>query len=259
VVNNCVFSGAHDDAINVHGTYLRVVERLPGRQIKVRFMHPQTFGFPAFYAGDAVEFVHPDSMAGYGTNRVREARMLDPKEMLLTLEEPIPDAFREKDVLENVTWNPEVEIRGCTVSRVPTRGFLVSTRRPSRVESNEFRATRMSAILVAADAGSWFESGGVRDMTIRGNRFLRCGEPVISLDPNNRVANETIHRNIRIEDNDFLLRGTTAIKARGATGLRVSGNTIRASPPADDSRSIQTLECAGVDVRDNRYPAAEGR
>jgi len=61
---------AHDDAINVHGTHLRIVERLVGRKVKVRFMHPQTFGFMAFNSGDEIEFVRSDSLATYGANRV---------------------------------------------------------------------------------------------------------------------------------------------------------------------------------------------
>ena len=58
LVRDCVFSGAHDDAINVHGTYLRVVGRPAADQIRLRFMQPQTFGFLAFNPGDEVEFVH---------------------------------------------------------------------------------------------------------------------------------------------------------------------------------------------------------
>jgi len=46
------------------------VERLAGRKVKVRFMHPQTFGFMAFNSGDEIEFVRSDSLATYGANRV---------------------------------------------------------------------------------------------------------------------------------------------------------------------------------------------
>jgi hypothetical protein len=251
VVKDCVFSGAHDDAINVHGTYLRVVERLPGRQVKVRFRHPQTFGFPAFHPGDEVKFVHWDSMASYGPNRVREARLLEPKELLLTLEKPVPAEFREDDVLENVTWTPAVEIRGCTVSRIPTRGFLITTRRPVLVEDNEFLVTHMSAILVAADAHDWFESGSVRDLTIRRNRFIRCGEPVVHVNPSNSARNDAVHQNIRIEDNQFVLRGTTCVEARSASGLRFTGNTITSDRKLDQARSIQTSDCVEVVIRDN--------
>jgi hypothetical protein len=253
LVKDCVFSGAHDDAINIHGTYLRVVERLPGRQVKVRFMHPQTFGFLAFNPGDEIEFVHEDSLATYGPNRVKEARLLAPTELLLTLEKPVPDEFRERDVLENVTWTPEVEIRGCNVSRIPTRGFLVTTRRPVRIENNEFLGTHMSAILVEDDARGWYESGCVRDMIIRGNRFIRCGEPVVHINPRNTVANDAVHRNIRIENNQFILRGTAGVKAASTRGLRVTGNTVRSEQPSDDARSVQTSGCVDVLIEKNIY------
>ncbi len=253
VVRNCVFSGAHDDAINIHGTHLRVVERLPGRQIKVRFMHPQTFGFLAFNPGDEVEFVRPDTLATYGPNRVTAARLLDPMELLLTLEQPVPNEFRENDALENITWTPEVEIRGCTVSRIPTRGFLVTTRRPVVIEANTFLATHMSAILVEDDAQGWYESGCVRDMTIRNNRFLRCGEPVVHINPRNTVANDSLHRNIRIENNEFVLRANSAVRAKSTTGLRVTGNTIRADKSLDAAQSIQTSDCADVVIENNTH------
>jgi len=253
LVKDCVFSGAHDDAINIHGTYLRVVERLPGGQVKVRFMQHQTFGFLAFNPGDEIEFVHWDSLATYGPNRVKEARLLAPMEVLLTLEKPVPDEFRDNDVLENVTWTPEVEIRGCNVSRIPTRGFLVTTRRRALIEDNEFLGTHMSAILVGGDARGWYESGCVRDMTIRGNRFIRCGEPVVHIDPQNTVVYNAVHRNIRIENNQFILRGTTSVKAASTSGLRVAGNTIRSGQGSDDTRSVQTSNCADVQVGKNTY------
>lgn len=246
LVKDCVFSGAHDDAINVHGTYLRVVEKLSDKQIKVRFMHPQTFGFMAFNVGDEVEFVHSDTMASQATNRVTAATMTDPKELLLSFEQPVPDGFRDGDVLENVTWTPEVEIHGCKVSHIPTRGFLLTTRRKVLVEDNEFVATNNSGIEVDADARSWFESGCVKDMTIRRNRFLRCGEPAIDINPRNTAPNPAFHRNIRIEDNFFELRGKIAVAARSTTGLRVSGNKVVSEMNGDAARLIQTSDCADV-------------
>ena len=101
-MKDCFFSGTHDDPINVHGTHLRVVERLPDQQVKVRFMHKQTFGFLAFNPGDDIEFVHTDSLATYGPNTVKEAKMINPKELLLTLAHPVSAEFRENDAMENV-------------------------------------------------------------------------------------------------------------------------------------------------------------
>jgi len=253
LVKNCLFSGAHDDAINIHGTYLRVVERISDRQIRVRFMHHQTFGFMAFNSGDEIEFVKWDSLATYGPNRVKEAQLLNPKEMLLTLERPVPPEFKQNDAVENVTWTPEVEIRGCTVSRIPTRGFLIATRRKVLVEGNSFFRTHMSAILLGIDARSWYESGGVRDMTIRKNRFIRCAEPVINIIPQNTVPNDSVHRNIRIEGNEFVLGGGLSIRAKSTRGLSVTGNTMYSQREINDGLTVQTNDCSDVTIKNNRY------
>ena len=45
------FEGAHDDPINIHGTHLKVMEYVSDRQVKVRFMHGQSYGFEAFIKG----------------------------------------------------------------------------------------------------------------------------------------------------------------------------------------------------------------
>ena len=155
--------------------------------------------------------------------------------------------------MENVTWTPEVEIRGCRVSRIPTRGFLITTRRRVLVEDNELLNTHMSAILLEDDARGWYESGCVRDMTIRGNRFIRCGEPVIHINPRNTVANDSVHRNIRIENNEFVLRGATSVKAKSTQGLQVIGNRIYSDRQADDDSSIQTIDCADVLIENNMH------
>jgi hypothetical protein len=252
VVRDCVFDGAHDDAINIHGTHLRVVETdREARRARVRFMHKQTFGFMAFRAADAVEFVHSDTLATYGANEVTHAEMAGPHEMWLTLQKPLPDEFRENDVLENVTWTPAVEIRGCTVSRIPTRGFLLTTRQPVLVEDNDFHATQMPATLIENDAMGWFESGCVRDLRIARNRFHHCGEPVIHINPRNSAPNAAVHRDIRIEDNTFHLRGRMAIGAKSTTGLVILGNTIHPSEPVEGDGWWKAEDCADVVVRGN--------
>ena len=252
LVKDCVFSGAHDDAINIHGTHLRV-SKVSELQIKVSFIHSQTYGFMAFNAGDEVEFIRWDSLKPYSANKIKEAKLLNPKEMLLTLEKPYPNDIKENDVLENVTWTPEVEIRGCTVSRIPTRGFLITTRRKVLVENNTFNATHMSAILLEDDAKGWFESGCVRDMTIRNNRFIRCAEPVVNINPQNSVPNKAVHQNIKIEGNHFVLRSKSSVKGQSSTGLTVTGNTIYSDPVLDDASSIKIIDCEDVHIKNNRY------
>jgi hypothetical protein len=253
VVKDCNFSGAHDDAINIHGTYLQITEQISDKEIKVEFMHRQTCGFKAFYAGDEIEFIDWETLKSHGSNRVVTSKMLSRKEMILTLEKPIPAGAELKDVVENVTWTPEVEISGCTVSQIPTRGFVVKTRRKIVIENNKFLSTYMSAILIAHDAKSWYESGYVRDLTIRNNEFILCGEPVVNIRPEITVSDGAVHQNIRIENNEFFLRNQYIVGAKNTKNLSVTGNTVVADKILGDKLAIETIDCTDVKIEGNNY------
>lgn len=248
LVKDCTMSGSHDDPINVHGTHLRVVGRPAPNQILVRFMHPQTYGIEAFQAGDEIEFVSHTSLCAYASNTVTAAKTQNDREILVTLAAPAPASIQAADVVENVTWTPSVEVRNCRISVDSCRGLLLTTRRPVLVENNTFIKTSMSAILIADDANSWFESGPVRDVTIRGNRFIKCAEPVISIAPENRTADpdKPVHSNISIVDNVFDLVGTAAIAAKSVRGLTITGNRFSAT-----DLPVTTTACTDVAVKDN--------
>ncbi|MBD2872930.1 alpha-1,3-galactosidase-related protein [Paenibacillus arenilitoris] len=254
------FVGAHDDVINVHGTHLRIVGRPSERQLAVRFMHPQTYGFAAFAAGDEIEFVRAESLLPYGRGRVEAAELTGPREMLLTLEDRPPDGIGDADVIENVTWTPEAEIRGNYFARIPTRGVLATTRRPVVIADNVFERMRMSAVLVADDAASWYESGRAADLTVRGNRFIECGgtdQAVIAILPENEEIDETapVHRHIRIADNVFETREALVLNAKTTRSLAFTGNTIRvpAGVAAEPEQAFRLIACSEVDIRNNRF------
>ncbi len=240
LVDSAHFSGSNDDPINIHGTYLRVTEKVAPQTIKVRFMHPQTYGFEAFVAGDEIEFINRETLLPYGKTQIVSAKMLNEKEMELQLKSPVPNAFQPNDAIENITWTPSVHIRNCLVEADPTRGFLISTRKPVVVENCLFKGTNMSALLIAGDVNSWFESGAAQNMTIRNNMFAQCAEPVILFQPENSKGTEDhpIHSNIKISNNYFQLRGQNAIslKSTGNVSLRnnyFSGNWGTQAPTLD--------------------------
>ncbi|WP_339819437.1 right-handed parallel beta-helix repeat-containing protein [Paenibacillus sp. FSL R7-0216] len=263
-IRDCRFAGAHDDAINVHGTYLRIVGRPAPNQLVVRFMHPQTYGLPAFRAGDEIGFVDADTLVTYGTGEVRDVRRLDPRELLLTLERPAPEEKGSRDVIENVTWSPEVEITGNHFARIPTRGVLASTRGSTLIRGNLFERMRMSAILVAADANSWFESGAVEDMVIEGNRFVSCGGEAcaaIMIAPENREAlpDKPVHRGIAVVDNHFESEGFL-LSAHSTKDLIFRGNEVRlaSSGGFDLRKAIQLEACPDAVIVDHVYHSSDG-
>ena len=254
-VENSRFVGAHDDPINVHGTHLAVTAFVAPNQILVRYMHPQTYGFQSFFPEDEVELLNAHTLLPAASFKVVEAEMKNPREILVTLNRNVPDEIRKKEnwVIENVTYTPEVVIRNNYFSRVPTRGILITTRKKVLIEHNTFFRTQMSGVLIADDARSWFESGRVEDVTIRDNRFLECGTPVIFIAPENDVNQGYVHRNIRIENNLFRMAGDKdAVVAKSVDGLEIKDNFFQTEKTGDLKELIQVKECKGVEIRENK-------
>jgi hypothetical protein len=221
-VDSCRLSGMQDDALNCHGTYLRVVRKEGDRRLLVRYVHPQTYGFAPYAAGDEIAIMNPENMREYPGNpraQVAEVERVTDKDWLITLKEPVP-TFKENDVIDNITWNPNLTARNNHVSVDPVRGFLLATRGKVLVENNTFERCAMPGILVEGDASKWFESSPIRDMLIQGNRFIGCGIEITST-VREPKPEEPVHENIRIIGNHFDGAGITA---RGVKELTVTGN-----------------------------------
>lgn len=252
-IENCSFSNPHDDPINVHGTFNEVVERISDKKIRVQFKHNETAGFPNFFEGDEIQFVEKSNMCpveGF-TATVLEIDGPDGKgkthsngkltDITLTLDKAIPaevpgqiysDAkgnLTSEYVIENITYTPSVVIQNNIFKRVPTRGILCTTSRPVVIKDNVFDGMDMASIFLESNSTSWYESGGVRDMTIEGNTFIRstANYPVIYIEPTGSANKEkTVHRNIKIRDNVFYMRNGKVLSAKSTSGISFTGNQI---------------------------------
>ncbi len=218
LIDSCRLSGMQDDAINCHGTYLRIIEKLGDNRLLLRFMHPQTYGFAAFVPGDEITVICGPKMREYPGNPRRKVVSIErksDKDWLITLDGPVPH-FAENDVIDNVTWHPNITVRNNHFSVNPVRGFLLTTPGKAIVENNTFHRCTMAAISMSADSSRWFESAPVRDVLIRGNSFIECS---VFVDPSVESVSldEPIHENIRIIGNVFDRSGVNATGARNLT------------------------------------------
>jgi len=244
-IDSCRLSGMQDDAVNCHGTHLRILEKLSGNQILVRFMHGQTFGFAAYIPGDEVAVIGHATLRELPDNPRRHVTKVEQKserEWILTLDGPVP-AFGQNDVLDNITWYPNLTVRNVHVSMDPVRGFLLTTRGKVLIEGNTFHRPAMAGILIEDDAEGWFESGPVRDMTVRSNRFINCG---IQINPQvrNPKPEEPVHENIRIEENFF---DGGNISAKSVKGLTIINNRSTAGDV-----KVSTTACTDVTLNNNK-------
>ncbi|MBQ2126872.1 MAG: alpha-1,3-galactosidase B, partial [Bacteroidaceae bacterium] len=242
---NGLYEGMMDDAINVHGTYLRVVQRLDDNTLVGRYMHGQAYGFYWGGAGDSVQFVRSDVMEITEGNRVVEIAPYDKeqlagcKEFRIKFEKPLPaDIANGKYGIENLEWTPEVYFASNTIRNNRARGALFSTPKSTLVENNLFDHTSGTAILLCGDCNGWFETGACRDVIIRNNHFVNAltsmfqfTNGIISIYPEiPDLASQTKYfhggngKGVVIENNVFETFDAPIVYAKSLDGLVFRGN-----------------------------------
>lgn len=224
-VINTKFDGSRDDIINVHGNHFKVVS-IKGNKVSVKFKHPQTYGFIGFDIGDEIEFVDSKSLIYKETNKIIECTMTDKYTTELILENPVKLGV-VGDVIENITKTAELNVDNIVADNIPTRGILVTTRKPVTIRNSVFNKTYMSAILVSDDASSWYESGYVRDILIENNVFNECKDYVINILPEAYDSlKQPVHKNIRVINNIFNMNHAKVAKIKRTDGFLFRDNTI---------------------------------
>ena len=247
---NGLYEGMMDDAINVQGTYLKVVKRVDDRTLVGRYMHGQSWGFEWGCPGDEVQFIRSNTMELVGKqNKIISIRPYDKeqtegaREFLITFQEPVDQVINEQSGfgIENLTWTPEVLFSGNVIRNNRARGSLFSTPRKTIVENNLFDHTSGAAILLCGDCNGWFETGACRHVIIRKNRFVNAltnlfqfTNAVISIYPeipDLKGQQQYFHGGpeggIVIEDNEFETFDAPILYAKSVDGLVFRNNTIK--------------------------------
>lgn len=219
------FCGAGDDCLNVHGVHFRI-KKHEGDTLLLSFMHPQTHGFCPFRTGDAVRFVSPATLLPLAEGTVKRAEPAGEYDIRLELYES-PETELAGLVAENASACPDLDFAGNSLDRIITRGLLVTTAGKVLIEDNDFRHTSMSAILVSDDARSWYESGFVRNVVIRNNRFYANKGYYVCVKPENKKHKGYVHSGIRVEDNLFDSPSSEGLYFKSAKDCIVKDNKFK--------------------------------
>ncbi len=276
---NCDFSHSLDDPINIHGSFMRVEKLIDSHTAKLIYCHHQQGGFKQFHKGDKVAFYDRKTLIGVEDERLFTVESVaEPtesescfEESAVTFIEELPKYLEEKIgnegryVAENVTYSPDVTIRNCRFSHVPTRGILCTARGKVLIENNEFYGMTMASIYISNDSDLWYESGPVRDMTIRKNTFYVLKPPIndfgnkggIFIDPitkGGKLPDEPIHKNITIDSNTFYMEHDNAVYARSVENLTVINNVIKVFDTENAEKDLQPFrfeKCRSVKLDGN--------
>ena len=245
-----LYEGMMDDAINVHGTYLKVMKRLDEKTVVGRYMHGQAYGFYWGGVGDKVQVIRSSTMERL--DEPNEIASIEPydketidgaKEFKITFVRPLDASVSGEEGfgLENLEWCPEVYFADNVIRNNRARGTLFSTPKKTVVERNTFDHTSGAAILLCGDCNGWYETGACRDVTIRENKFINSltnlfqfTEAVISIYPVIPKLDEQEqyfhggegHPGVVIENNEFVTFDRPIVFAKSIDGLTFKGNKV---------------------------------
>ncbi len=206
-IHDCHFEGQHDDAMNLHSVYLRVVETR-ANTVLLRFMHPETRGIEIFRAGDRAAVIDSRTLLSRGEVRVAAVRPLNVDHVELTLTDDSDlSLVRVGDCLHEPSYRPTVVFERCTMVNNRARGVLLSGGADYTFRDNVF-FTPGPAIRFACEADYWYETGGGEAVLAENNLFRECvyaGWGEYTIDSNHLPHDEGVYfrRALILRNNDF--------------------------------------------------------
>ena len=170
-IHDSHFEGQLDDALNVHGIYLRIIDKKDDT-ILLKFMHNQALGIDFIKKGDILETCDPLSLIPKNTYKVASAEKINYEYINVKIEGNTDDILIGDNVTE-ISRSPEVIFENCTLKNNRARGMLLASAGKTIIRNNLFDNPG-TPIKFESDGQYWFEAGGVKDVLISENTFINC-------------------------------------------------------------------------------------
>ena len=214
IVKNSCFEGQLDDAMNVHSIYLKV-ELVYARSVIAKFSHWETKGIKFIKPGSIVQISDAETQLSINEYVVKSVKYINIDYVVITFEEDILD-IAPGMLIDEISSQPQVVFENNIVRNNRARGILLGSPGKTVIKNNVFESPG-NAILFESSGDCWFESGGVGDVEIVGNRFINCkyakwGKAIIETVPKKKIdCSRYFHKRICIEGNIF--EDSTAVPA----------------------------------------------
>lgn len=255
ILEGCRFENMPDDGINVHGNYFRVEEVLSDGALWLSPQHPQHEHVDFAFPGDRVALVDPETFATVSEHRIVSVERRNSTRLKLVCEPTLSTGAPGK-MLENLSWQANLEMRDCTVAGNRARAVLFSTRGSGLLERNTFRDQSMSAIFVEIDANLWHETGPVGQLVIRDNEIIGPSRefkllPAIRITPEIGVEGRPpVHDAIRIENNRIEIDSGRLLDASSVDHLVFQKNAVVfRSPIPEGVEPVVARRCGRVSLQ----------
>lgn len=228
IMEDCVFSGLGDDALNIHSSAYTVIktDKNEADLIHYRPVRQETLPTDESWCrkGDKIIVFNPD-FSQKGTLTVKEFN--NGKLIFSDLEGKI----KEGDILANSAFYATVDIKNCLCENSRVRAFILQTENVS-ISNCKFFGMASPAIIIAPDIEMWSEVGPAKNIKIENCIFEKCGISETSFKKCSIISScchsfdkvypEDVHKNLTILNNKFIDSG--AIFLNSTTGIDIENN-----------------------------------
>lgn len=229
----CKFVQMMDDACNIHGIYHLYTDREAPDTLLLGFGHRQQKGIQTYRVGDRVAVIDSTLNETRAEATVVSAELINPDQIRLQLDREI-EAPGAHWVIENLSTAPDVHIFDCESGHNRPRGFLLSSGGKVVVERCKFYNMNQG-IQLSGEMNDWYESGAVRDVTIRDNDFTNsayAGGIAIVCSPALRAKDYkgSFNGTVVIENNHFCQSAKRLTAIRLTDQVIFRNNTFHCDP-----------------------------
>lgn len=238
LVEDCDFAMMGDDAVNIHGAWMRTVGKPAGRTLVLR---SRWFWAARIDPGEELRLCHAANLEDYGSaTAVAVERDERAQTLRVTVDRDLPAEALADDYVANLSRSsPRFTIRRNHFHDHRARGMLIQARQ-GLIEGNRISRVMAAAIQMTTDANFWQEGFGCEDILVRGNIIEGCNYAGWERGPNGRhmgcinlivdtakgLGTYPVHRHVVIEDNTISDTPGLAILVSSARGVAIRGNSI---------------------------------
>lgn len=239
ILDTCELAYGSDDTFNIHGEFGRVVAPEGPTQVYLE---------GAYTAGDTIEFRDSTNLQLLGITKVRKVHRLTdgPQTPINESFQAQADCLVELDqalnlqplslvVMDGKRSNESFAIRNCWFHDNFQRA-LINGSPKGLIKNNIFENLGCGICIQFETWGPWMEGPFTRDLTIRGNQFIRCAPDSTVIAVSMFPASSDTHweampmKNFRIEDNTIDAYSGFPIKIQNVSCLHIAENRIQLNP-----------------------------
>lgn len=235
-VQDSLFENQLDDALNIHGIYMKITSAGKGWAM-IKTVHPEQLGVQVCFPGDKLTAMESELLIPEGWDvTVDRTEFINNEYTKLYFQEAV--SVPVNYLFENLSRQADLYMSGCTVRSNRARGMLLATKGKTVIENNYFNSSGC-AVLFECDGSYWFESGSIKDVLIQNNTFDDCaycrwGNDAICVAPRRKEAEgKYYHGKLEVSGNRFITGGKNILYANNVEELIVQQNCIEDSSSAE--------------------------